>query len=93
MIILLKCICLYFAISYGVSNIGKILIGLRTGKASISNFQMTAMTIGVVGFLCLHVFLGLLYLIKTKGAKIMSALIWLIPSMILYVLALVETHF
>ena len=59
MIIALKCICLYLAVSYGFSNFGKLLMGLKIGHVNISNFQMTAMTVGIVGFLCLQVFLGL----------------------------------
>lgn len=59
MIIALKCIFLFLAIVYGVSNLGKILWGLRGKSVSISNFQMTAMAVGIVGFLLLHVFLGL----------------------------------
>lgn len=59
MIIVLKCIFLYLAITYGLSNVGKILVGLRTGSVHISNFQMTAMGVGVVGFVFLHVFLKL----------------------------------
>lgn len=59
MIIALKCICLMLAIAYGFSNLIKAGIILSGRSAKISNIQMWAMTIGIVGFVLFHVFLGL----------------------------------
>ena len=59
MIIALKCLFLALAITYGVSNIAKIIICIRFGTGRVSSFQMWLMSIGIVGFILLHVFLGL----------------------------------
>ena len=47
--IILKCICLLLAIVYGFSNIVKSFRG-----HSVSDFQMWAMAIGIVGFIYLQ---------------------------------------
>lgn len=49
MIVFIKCICLFFAIVYGFSNLVKAFRKLR-----ISNAQLFLMGIGIVGFIYLQ---------------------------------------
>ena len=48
-ITILKFICLALGIAYGLSNVGKLIRGLR-----ITDFQMWAMSIGIAGFVTLQ---------------------------------------
>ena len=59
MIIALKCMFLLLAITYGTSNLVKILFGLTGHRVCISSFQIWAMAVGIVGFVLLHNFLKL----------------------------------
>lgn len=59
MIIALKCICLFLAIFYGTYIIGNLVYSLGGKDVFIPARRIAAMSIGIVGFLCLHVFLGL----------------------------------
>lgn len=54
MLILLKFVCLVVGLSYGFSNMAKILAMFKTGKLKISTFQLFAMTLGIVGFVFLQ---------------------------------------
>ena len=49
MMVILKCICLLLAIVYGFSNTVKAF-----RKMNVSEFQMLAMGIGIVGFIYLQ---------------------------------------
>lgn len=59
MIIALKCIYLFLAIFYGTYIIGNLVYNLRGKDIFIPARRIVAMSIGIVGFVLLHVFLGL----------------------------------
>lgn len=59
MIIALKCIFLFLAIFYGTYIIGNVVYSLGGREIFIPRRRIVYMTIGIVGFLLLHVFLKL----------------------------------
>ncbi len=61
MIIALKCIFLFLAIFYGTYIIGNLIysLGGSDKRIFIPARRIITMTVGIVGFLLLHVFLGL----------------------------------
>lgn len=54
MLILLKFVCLVIGIVYSFSNMVKAILLLRGGNAKISQFQLFAMALGIVGFIFLQ---------------------------------------
>ena len=51
---ILKCVFLTLGIVYTVSNLSKILFGLRGSSQKITTGQFFLMAIGIVGFLALQ---------------------------------------